>query len=225
VGQIASAARVLRDLSALRSDVVHFMRFPGRFEQTFSDRTIDLECLSGEGANDDWLKEVEGVTLAEWFNQAGGRLAEETPDVWYALADAWGRNIEAHDSEEFQPTFRFPLVAGLRRDAQVAAWLCWLGRRMQLAGRLLSLVCSGDPASIAAAEPDVGGDLTVLARETVQEDFLLLTPLAETLSYVDDLSRVEVAEPEKDRAPDGKGVNGGQVSLDASWADFVQQAP
>ncbi len=47
----------------------------------------------------------------------------------------------------------------------------------------MSLVVSGDTSQ------DVGS-LTVIARDLVPEDFLLLTPLASSLGYLDDLTRI-----------------------------------
>lgn len=78
---------------------------------------------------------------------------------------------------------------------------------MDLRERLLSLV-------VGRCGDDGTGRLTVIARDVVPEDFLLLTTAAGSLPYLDDLC----------------ALTGDRVAADGSrdapqrWADFVSSA-
>jgi hypothetical protein len=101
-------------------------------------------------------------------------------------------------------------------DMQVAAWLRWLEPLMELERRSLSLM-------VTEEREGGGGRLLVIARDLVQEDFLLLTPLYRSLAYLDDLTAVKPKESA------GGGSNGpaeaadGVPDLPETLADFVLQ--
>lgn len=85
---------------------------------------------------------------------------------------------------------------------------------MDLSDRYLSLMQVGDP-------DDGVGRLVVIARKEVsEEDFLLLTPVWRSLSYVDDLigagSSASAAPTGEGRADETGGLNSS-----ASWGDYV----
>ena len=88
---------------------------------------------------------------------------------------------------------------------------------MDLTGRLLSLIVSGDLE-------EESGHLTVIAREIVPDDFLLMTSLADTLPFLDDLSQTEASDGV---GPGAGGVSGTCVAAGSAgtWGDFVQTVP
>ncbi|MBK8269746.1 MAG: hypothetical protein IPK83_16200 [Planctomycetes bacterium] len=68
-------------------------------------------------------------------------------------------------------------------DPQIAGWIRWLERKMNLKERFLSLLFT------TGGKNDVGY-FTVIARPLVSEDFLLITAQAGNLSYLDDLTAI-----------------------------------
>jgi hypothetical protein len=74
---------------------------------------------------------------------------------------------------------------------------------------------------IVSGEPDEeAGNLTVIARAVVPDDFLLLTPLANTVAYLDDLSAVEPME-EGGQSVEDSGPCPPVARPSGSWVDFV----
>ena len=87
---------------------------------------------------------------------------------------------------------------------------------MDLGRRLWALRVSGD------FDGSCGG-MTVVAREIVPEDFLLFTPLATAVPYLDDLSKMEYRQEEE-----GPGVcDPSEAAADPAgkWLDFVEEPP
>jgi len=213
--RLASAVRAVRDLTALRREVPRFLNSPGRFEAVFGERDLDLSGIDGETEDDSWMERTRKILLADWFAGAKAGLKVEDPHAWFRYVARWGDNIARLESKTFEPTLRFPLSLGVPVEVQMAGWLRWLELRMDLARRSLSLmVCEQLGNSM--------GQLGVIAREVVPEDFLLLTQMGGTLPYVDDLCAATMEE----ESP-GEGVQASADSADAfeadkSWADFVE---
>ncbi len=202
----------LERLTEFRERVVRFINSPGRFEQVFGDLELEpatTDTTSGEAA---WRQGARKLTMAQWIEASRPCLKADDAEVWLARVAAWGVNISALDSADFEPTFRFPLALSLPLDVQVAGWLNWLGQRMDLTRHLLSLVLSSDADGAT-------GWLSVVAREPIREDFLLWTPLGGALSYVDDLCAA--ASDGKQQAPTESPSTG----MPEQWADFIESAP
>jgi len=208
------AERALTDLVALRDQVTRFCNAPGNFESLFGDREVTIEDINGATRDAAWSQEAAKLPLAEWFDGAKNGLKVQDPAQWYRLLASWGRSIAEQDPASFQPTLRFPLAIRLPIDIQLAGWLRWLESRMDLARRPASLVVSG-------RRKDNVGDVTVIAREVIADDFLLMTPLWSALPYVDDAAGlVETAES----APQDQAQPGPAEPLTeptATWADLV----
>ena len=208
--RLAGASRVIRDLLALRREVPRFLNSPGRFEARFGNREVDLNEIDEPTADATWQAAAKTVGLADWFEGAKAGMKVKERDVWLRLALAWGDKLADHESKDFEPTLRFPLATRLPLDAQVAGWFRWLESRMDLKRRALSLVVSGEAG-------DELGHLTVVARDVVTDDFLLLTSLSRTLNYLDDLSQIESSVQ---TAPRTEPVTPGW-SPSGTWLDFV----
>lgn len=88
---------------------------------------------------------------------------------------------------------------------------------MDLTERGLSLIVAGDLEQES-------GHLTVIARALVPDDFLLITSLANTLSFLDDLSQTEAVNGIGLDATLASDVRDSAGST-GSWLDFVQTAP
>ena len=218
---VLPAMRVLRDLLVLRDEVDHFFNAPGRFEARFGGREVDLSGLDADVSDDSWLPAAQKLPLPQWFESAKGGLKTDDMAKWCETMLAWGDNIATLEADEFGPTFRFPLVTGIPSEVQVAGWLRWLESRMNLKERYLSLLMSADPAGST-------GHLSVVARELVGEDFLLLTPKAGSLSYVDDASALGGApttESEQTDAEPESPAPADSVQTPATWAEFVEVTP
>ncbi|MCK4658659.1 MAG: DUF2094 domain-containing protein [Phycisphaerae bacterium] len=214
---IGAASRVIRDLLALRQEVPRFLNSPGRFETHFGDREVNLSGIDDQTEGDSWLEQARKIPLCDWMSGAQAGLEVQDPQVWFDLVEQWGEKIAGLESKKFEPTLRFPLAAGIGVEVQTAGWLRWLESRMDLKRRLLTLMVYGD------TEQGVG-HLVVVARELVAEDFLLLTPAANTLYCMDDLCGVKLDSAE--------GLNGresspaqGVYQPSGSWADFVEGVP
>jgi len=225
-GRITPVVDVLDRLLRLRREVVRFMNMPGSFEAVFGDREIDVADIAEGQSDDSWITAGKATPLTEWFRGAYARLKVKEWDGWFEHADRLGSDISKHCKQDFEPTLQFPLSAGVPLDVQCAGWLCWLESRMDLSERQLSLVMTGDPDSEA-------GQLSFVVRALTAEDFLLLTPLASSLSFVDSLSAWEDAPPSAKQSDEASGASPANqtakveiaipVPSDSrSWLDFVQ---
>jgi hypothetical protein len=214
--RVLAAVRVVRDLTTLRHEVVRFFNAPGRFESVFEDRHVDLAGLDGHTTDDSWVQDASAVPLTEWFERA--QPGERGTDVneWLRFMAKSGDNIAALESEDFEAVLSFPLSGRLPWDVQAAGWVRWLEAHMDLARRYLSLIVTGDP--------DAGpGRLVVVARRDInEEDFLLLTPIWQTLTYVDDLSSCGPAGSAEQRAANAPSAAAGAAPA-TSWAGFVRR--
>lgn len=181
--RIEGALRVLRELHALRDKVVKFINAPGHFDTVFADREVLIDVLEETGTDDAWIKAGRSVALSDWFEGASEGLAATDLDAWRRVTRRMGDSIAAFESKTFDPTLRFPLAMTVPLSPQVTGWVHWLERRMDLKRRFLSILISGEPGVSV-------GRLSVSSRELSEDDFLLLTSLSHTLTYVDDLCRV-----------------------------------
>jgi hypothetical protein len=212
--------RVLYELTELRDRVTRFFNSPGRFDTAFGGREISLAGMAAQSRGHAtetgdlaWVTAARSLSLADWFQAARPCLKVDDLDSWFRLTSAWGENIAKLDSEDFGPTLRFPLVTDIPLEVQAAGWLHWLERRMDLKERLLSLLVSKDASSET-------GRLTVVAREVLPEDFLLMTSLAGSLSYVDDLCALAEVGARDSQAASGV-AEARPVRAPDRWADFV----
>jgi len=212
---LAPASRTIRDLAALRREVPRFLNSPGRFESQFGAREVDLSGIDGETQDDSWMKQARQIPLTDWLAGVRAILKTDDPGDWLGAAARKAEQIAKLESKEFQPTLRFPLAMELPLEVQTAGWLRWLQSRMYLGRRSLSLMVSG--------ELDRGiGHFSVVTGEVVPEHFLLITPAADTLSRVDDLSdgTPEEVEGQDKNASDAVPAS---VRPAGSWADFVER--
>ncbi|MFQ5463185.1 MAG: hypothetical protein ACE5E5_11240 [Phycisphaerae bacterium] len=224
--RITPIVDVLGRLSRLRLEVVRYMNMPGSFEAVFGDREIDIADIAEGRTDDSWIVAGKATPLADWFRGAQSRLKVKQWDGWLQHADKLGNDISEHCRKDFEPTLQFPLSAGVPLDVQCAGWLRWLELRMELHQRQLSLVMTGDLEAEA-------GQLSFVARELTAEDFLLLTPLASELSFVDSLSAWEDAPPPTKESSENSSASPAdqhvheQIAIpipedSRSWWDFVQ---
>ncbi len=198
--------RALLELTHLREHVGRFVNSPGRFEDTFGGREIDLSGLDGATHDGSWRAPAQALSMSDWFQRAQPCLKVAALDAWSGQVTAWGQNIVTLEAEDFAPTLRFPLVMGVPFEVQVPGWLHWLGQRMDLHRRCASLLLTKDAGGAT-------GRLTVIARdEILPEDFLLLTGLADKVPYADDLCSIG-------DAADGQDVEPGIAP--ETWFGFV----
>ncbi|MCC7414258.1 MAG: DUF2094 domain-containing protein [Gammaproteobacteria bacterium] len=207
-GSVGASVRVLSELIALREQVTRHFNAPGGFETRFSSLEIDLAGLNGT-QDATWAAAAATIPMAEWFAAAQAGDDEAGLEAWLAAVRRGGDQSARLESPDFKPTFVLPLAAGIALPAQLAGWLQWLGCRMDLERRALTL--------LVVADADGGfRRLAVIARELSVDDFLLLTPMAGHLRYVDDLSRVKPVS-------DGDANTASLVDVPANWAAFVQE--
>ncbi len=213
---MAAATRVIRDLVALRREVAHFLNQPGRFEAVFGEREIDLGEVDAEAPDGSWAAGAKSLAMVDWFPGANSELKVPDRRNWHRQARRWGDNLAKLEGKDFEPTLRFPLAMRLALDVQIAGWIRWLELRMDLGRRLWSLIVSGD------FDGSCGG-MTVVAREIVPEDFLLFTPSATTVPYLDDLSKMEYCQEEE--GPGACEPSEAAADPAGNWLDFVEEPP
>jgi hypothetical protein len=209
-GSVRETTRVVMELMALRRQIPRFLNSPGRFDECFGDRFLDLERIDAERNDSAWLREARQLPMEQWFSRVKDGLKFDQPEAWMQSVHKWGENIRMLESETFEPTFRFPLSPAAPLDVQLAGWLHWLNARMDLQKRTLSLLVSGDLDKAM-------GHLTVIARDPEAEDLILFTPVANTVNSLDDLSQMEPP------AGDGQVIETAEnkpVSAQ-TWWDFV----
>lgn len=218
---LADSTRVIRDLLALRREVTHFINAPGRFESCFGDREVDLTGVDDETADASWEREARAIRLDDWFKGAQSSLKIDDRETWFDVVMKWGDSIAAMESKSFEPTLRFPLSSGISSEVQLAGWIRWLEGRMDLARRSYSLLITGELNNGASR-------LSIVARDLLPDDFLLLSDVADTLQYVDDVceakvdeSSVERAEPRAGAAEKDPRSIAGRLNLNGCWIDFA----
>jgi len=206
--------RVLSELIGLREQVNRFFKAPARFEAMFGGRELDLSMVCGEAEVESWEAAAGRVSVAEWFSLAGPVLKVQSVEAWVAALDAWGERLAQLNDEETGPTLRLPIVSRLPTEPQIAGWVSWVERRVKLDRWPVSLLATLDPQEV------VGG-VSLVCRDVVAEDFLLLTPLRGTLAYVDDASQVtgSAVSGEDSGAASGEGC--ASVRAPETWRDFA----
>lgn len=213
---LGAASRAIRTLVAFRREIPRFLNSPGRLEATFGQREVSVDGIDGDSQDESWLNAANSLRLNVWFDGAKPGMNIQDLNAWLPLASNWGDHVASLDSKSFEPTLRFPLAMSSPVEVQVAGWLRWLETRMSLKRRTLTLIISGDP--------DGGcGQLTIVARDLVPEDFVLFTPLANTLSYLDDLSQIQ-DKPGSEGVESASERGGGSVTnpeFNGSWGQFV----
>jgi hypothetical protein len=207
---IDGGARAMRDLLAISDEVGRFLNTPGHFETIFAGREVDLDGIDGDSIDRSWMDAAGKLDLATWFAGAAPGLKVADLKTWLGLVSRWGDVLAGHEGKDFEPTLRFPLSAGVPSYVQIAGWLHWLGARMDLKRRCLSLFVCGDL-------PNEPGSLTVVARSIEADDFLLSTSRAGALPYLDDASGLESTDGDEE-APGGDSPSD---ATSGTWADFV----
>jgi len=211
--RLSGAIRCVRDLMLLRRDVQRAFNSPGPFESRFGGRDVDVGGVNSDSSDTTWTRDAGKLSLADWFAAAASALKVDDLAVWLGLVDRWGKTIAEMDSADFEPTLRFPLAPGIATEVQVAGWVRWVESRLDLSRRTISLLVTSDMER-------EGGRLTLVARPPIPEDFLLLTPLAGTLSYIDDLTALANGGD-----PSGGGDGASGAVQPGTWLEFVQGAP
>lgn len=193
--RIRAATQVLDRLVSMERDVARFLNQPGQFETLFADREVDLYHIEENTSDDTWSRMGTTVPLSHWFDGVRSGLHERRFAQWRELIGAWGKNISRHDRKGFEPTLRFPLAKGVPASVQVAGWFRWLESRMDFSKRSVSFTITGDLKSEMGA-------LTIISREIMPDDFLLLTPMFGSLPYLDDSCALGNNKTDAAAAPD-----------------------
>jgi len=209
--------RVLSELIGLREQVNRFFKAPARFEAVFGGRELDLSTVCGEVEAESWEVAAGRVSLAEWFALAGPVLRAQSVEAWIGALDAWGARLAQLNDEETGPTLRLPIVSRLPTEPQIAGWVSWVERRVNLDRWPVSLLATIDPQ-------EATGGVTLVCRDVVAEDFLLLTPLRGTLAYVDDASQVTGDVVPGGDADAALGEGRSSVRAPATWRDFAARS-
>jgi hypothetical protein len=151
-----------------------------------------------------------GLSVRDWFDATQRFLKTQEPRAWFDMIERWGEQIREHDESDHGLTLRLPLADSTEERIQVAGWLRWLERRMDLSNKACSLL-------LTRSEARVPPKLTILARDIETDDFLLMTPLSRQLDYLDDITMAVPPAVDANRSPESEG----QWSSDQTWAQFV----
>lgn len=211
--RLPAATGILRRLLSLRRDLTRFLNSPGSFEAVFSGREVDLGDIDEDAREDSWVTAGKAISMADWFAGAERGLKIKDRGRWLRLVKDWGDSLAKHEGKSFEPTLGFPLASELPLEVQTAGWFRWLESRMDLEHRVMSLIVTDNLESET-------GRLTMIAREVVPDDFLLLTSMSNTLPYVDDLAEVGASDPVDEDGSVGEPGDQ-QTEESGSWADFV----
>lgn len=204
------ALHALRQLAGLQREVARFLNEPGQkkpeqFAAIFREREINLD-RTAEPDGDIWAQRAQDVRMTDWFAATDGNLGAAGAAAWMRMAEEWGDRIAAAECEGFEATLSLPIVPQISHEVQVAGWLRWLEARMRVGRRAASLMITEMPAPKLSR-------LSIVTRELMADDFLLITPLAGELNYLDDLTHLRQSGDS-----DGAAAASGELS----WADFVQ---
>ena len=213
--RVLSGLRVLSELLLMRDLVVRFVNAPARFEGVFGGRTIDLAGLTAEAGDASLRTAAQATPMESWFAQAVPCLKDGDSASWCAAVANWGGSIAKLEGDDFGPTLRLPLVMSLAVELQVAGWLRWLARRINVEQRFLSLLVQKDAVHGT-------GRLTIIARDLIPEDYLLFTPLASTLNFVDDACALGGSRDVNGRSADLPGPPA--AAAPKTWAEFAESA-
>lgn len=138
-----------------------------------ADQARGLREQAARIAADAWLKGLsrgKETAAEEWF---GGLLRR---------VERWkDQTASAHDL-----AISCPVIPGLSPAAQSVLWLEWLGGLFKRSGRL--------PWMLQSLEPEQqNGDLTLLLRNPLPDDYQLLTTDAHTYAFVEHLTALTSA--------------------------------
>lgn len=175
---LAAAFPVLSRLLSLRDDVARFERTPSRFDTAFGDRDLSLDALENGVASSEWRKAAAGVDSTSWFEAVKPLLTTPEWPAWAGLLNRWGELIVSMEGNSFEATLSFPLAGPVERAPQICGWLAWLGKRIDLSNRAVSLLWTEGLGPTPAR-------FSVVIRDLMPDDYLLVTPLASGLSFVD----------------------------------------
>ncbi len=189
--RVAGVLKVLGDLMELRQEVELFTASARSIDDVFGSREMEVGALETNSMGADLWVTADQVDWNVWFDRIKPLLRIEDRAAWLSCVEAFGANLTASESRTFEPTVSFPIAGQSPLEIQVAGWIVWLGHRIDLGRRSLSLFVSGD----LQAGP---GSLTTVAHDLMPEDFLLLTSQATSLSYLDSLERVGGADGNSD---------------------------
>ena len=184
---VLGAMGVLGRLADAHTEVDRLLASSQEVEPVFSPRGIDVAAVSAAVVDDSWRKDASATPMNQWFAGAAELLQAKDQKTWGRALMRWGQAIGALGPDAHGVTLRLPLSNAAVIDAQVAGWLRWLASYMDLASRQVSLAVVVDP-------PHHAGYLAVVVRPIMPEDFLLVTPAHDTLSYVDDACRLGAGE-------------------------------
>lgn len=204
---VAAPLRVLRELGAMHDEVGRFLNAPGRFDTRFAGREVDLSELESPSGDGTWKADADRVDFEQWVDGIDADSSPADAPRWMGRAIAWGDRLAEAEGSAFEPTLSLPLSKGVPADVQIAGWLSWLGARMRVDKRVLTVIATGDLARAP-------GVMHVVARALMPEDFLLATPVRGGLGYVDVLPAKLTDEASGDR----KHEAGEQPP---TWAAFV----
>ncbi len=222
---LAGALKVLGDLRELRRDVELFTASNSSIDDVFGSRVFDLSILDANSdANsksaDIWAG-ADQIQWSDWFERIKPMLRVKETTSWLDLVESFGANLIERESGAFEPTVGFPIADRTPFEIQVVGWIRWLGHRLDLSRRSLSLIVSGDL--------DQGpGSLTVVTHDLIPEDFLLMTSQESSLSYLDSLRRVGTSD---DQPVTGEPENAAgdavedTVRKQIGWREFMDTPP
>lgn len=177
IGLLGSAQRELRETAKTSTEI------SGHFSS--------LGRRGGRAASAPMAERLQTVVWDEWFEEVRSQVDAGSAAEWVGRLSQFGRTIAASDGAKFETHVRFPISATREWEAQAFGWAKWLEQRLREPARAWSWVCATPAANQAPAS------WTVLGRAVLAEDYLLLTPAAEALAYIDHAGR-SVAAPTAD---------------------------
>ena len=152
----------------------------------FSSKSLKLDQTESIAMED----RLPDVTWGQWYQEVRPLVEATSAESWAAQLSLLGQSIASSDGHNFEPHLRFPISGARDWAAQAVGWAQWLERRLREPARAWSWFHQ-------AAANNGPSTWTVLGRSVLPEDFLLLTPCADSVTYLDNAGKsISNAAPE-----------------------------
>lgn len=176
----------LERLSAAHDELAQNSTAASDVTARFSSKIMKLDGITRSPVH----QRLPDLSWEQWYEEVRPVVEAPSSQDWASQLTLLGQSIASSDGRNFEPHLRFPISGQRDWDAQAVGWAQWLERQLRDPVRAWSWFLQD--------KQDSGpGAWTVLGRAVLADDFLLLTPAATSVTYLDDAGKsISNAAPE-----------------------------